>query len=627
MGSFWKLTTLLSLLFIGFFSAKAQISVIVKEVPYNTPKNADIYIVGSFNDWNPSDSIYRLTRQSDGSYYIRMPFRADFDFKFTRGSWESVEGSFSGEARDDRIFRMEFSESDTLYESIVSWEDLPTQTRGTFDTIVFVIDKIPSKTPKDASIYVVGNFNDWHPGSPKYRAERLKDGTYQIKIPVWFDTLEYKFTRGDWESVEGRNNGRAIRNRMLVYNPNEKEINITINSWEDLYGGLTPYAYILIFAAMQGFLLILAIYRLQDKNKAANRLLYLLIGLISFALLARVSTIPREIFQSYPKLILLPDLIVYFVYGPIFLFYIQKLLTIPLKSLKSRWIHFVPFVLHALSYAPFLLMPEDTFIDKVLNEDVHFTFALSGGLAFLFNAYYWWKCLKVVRNYQTTTSQNISFDGDVQYLNTIIAIKGLVLGIWFFTYAVSIVAYFLNTDAISITETSTDIVWLVFSSVTYCLGYFAITQPEIFKHHEISEEEEQKIEIEVKNQLPPEEIAPLKEKITHLMETEKPYLNSKLTLAGLAKKIDLSHHLLSRVINEGFDKNFYDFVNSYRVEAFKTQIEKNEHENKTLLALAYDVGFNSKSSFNRSFNKLVGMSPSKYLKVAETGEKLPSLIG
>ena len=78
--------------------------------------------------------------------------------------------------------------------------------------------------------------------------------------------------------------------------------------------------------------------------------------------------------------------------------------------------------------------------------------------------------------------------------------------------------------------------------------------------------------------------------------------------------------------NEGFDKNFYDFVNSYRVEAFKSQIEQNKHEHKTLLALAYEVGFNSKSSFNRSFNKLVGMSPSKYLKVAEAGEEFPSLI-
>jgi AraC-like DNA-binding protein len=71
---------------------------------------------------------------------------------------------------------------------------------------------------------------------------------------------------------------------------------------------------------------------------------------------------------------------------------------------------------------------------------------------------------------------------------------------------------------------------------------------------------------------------------------------------------------VSEVINNGFNKNFNDFVNSYRVNAFKSMLEENKHEQLSLLGLAHECGFNSKATFNRVFKKLTHYSPSEYLK-------------
>ncbi len=91
------------------------------------------------------------------------------------------------------------------------------------------------------------------------------------------------------------------------------------------------------------------------------------------------------------------------------------------------------------------------------------------------------------------------------------------------------------------------------------------------------------------------------------------YKENNLSLNGLAKKLDMSPNYLSQIINEKEGKNFYDFINSFRVEEFKRLIANPKNKHYTLLALAYDCGFNSKSSFNRSFKKHSGITPSQYL--------------
>lgn len=99
-----------------------------------------------------------------------------------------------------------------------------------------------------------------------------------------------------------------------------------------------------------------------------------------------------------------------------------------------------------------------------------------------------------------------------------------------------------------------------------------------------------------------------------LMEIDKAYLNPELNLSDLAQMANMTRGQLSEVINSGFGKNFNDFVNEYRVEAFKTMLKNDKHKQLSLLGIAQECGFNSKATFNRVFKKLTNHSPSDYLK-------------
>lgn len=103
-------------------------------------------------------------------------------------------------------------------------------------------------------------------------------------------------------------------------------------------------------------------------------------------------------------------------------------------------------------------------------------------------------------------------------------------------------------------------------------------------------------------------------KLSTFMEEEKPYLNPELKSHELAIMLGVTPHYLSKKINQEFNVNFYNFINQYRVEEFKNKVLKNEHRNLTLNAIAQNVGFNSKSSFNRIFKSLTLITPTEYLK-------------
>ncbi|MFS4467827.1 helix-turn-helix domain-containing protein [Maribacter sp. 2210JD10-5] len=95
------------------------------------------------------------------------------------------------------------------------------------------------------------------------------------------------------------------------------------------------------------------------------------------------------------------------------------------------------------------------------------------------------------------------------------------------------------------------------------------------------------------------------------MEQEKPYLDTEFSQKALSDQLDISSHHLSEVLNINLGKNFYSFINLYRVEEAKNIIE-NDSENLTMIAIAYDSGFNSKASFNRVFKEVTGSTPSVY---------------
>lgn len=113
-------------------------------------------------------------------------------------------------------------------------------------------------------------------------------------------------------------------------------------------------------------------------------------------------------------------------------------------------------------------------------------------------------------------------------------------------------------------------------------------------------------------------IGQAKDQLQAIMSDKKPYLDPDLTLRTLAEMVEIPPNHLSQLLSEGFDKNFSEFVNSYRLEIFKLKVADPSFQHLTILALAYESGFNSKTVFNTFFKKMMGKTPKAYWKEVVT---------
>ncbi|XLS28891.1 tetratricopeptide repeat protein [Flavobacteriaceae bacterium M23B6Z8] len=109
-----------------------------------------------------------------------------------------------------------------------------------------------------------------------------------------------------------------------------------------------------------------------------------------------------------------------------------------------------------------------------------------------------------------------------------------------------------------------------------------------------------------------EDLHAYKKQLLDFMVETKPYLNSELSQKDLAAQLNISSHYLSEILNNGFDQNFYTFINSYRVMEAQRLMKADPKQNSKILAIAFDSGFKSKTSFNRAFKQYMGMTPSEY---------------
>jgi len=100
--------------------------------------------------------------------------------------------------------------------------------------------------------------------------------------------------------------------------------------------------------------------------------------------------------------------------------------------------------------------------------------------------------------------------------------------------------------------------------------------------------------------------------LTTIMNNDKPYLNPSLTIDNLSTQLDLNSWDLSRLINDRFGQNFFNFINGFRIVEAKRLLSDSSDGKKTVLEILYEVGFNSKSAFNTAFKKHTGMTPTDY---------------
>ena len=150
----------------------------------------------------------------------------------------------------------------------------------------------------------------------------------------------------------------------------------------------------------------------------------------------------------------------------------------------------------------------------------------------------------------------------------------------------------------------------VFSAV---YSFYGIKQPVIFGEvvHNHSDEKKEP-ERYVKSGLKDNEADRYLKKLLSYMEVKKPYLDGNLSILDLANQTGVSRHHITEVLNEKYKRNFFTFINEYRVREVIRRFEDPRYNNFTILAIAFDSGFNSKTTFNSIFKSQTGLTPSEY---------------
>lgn len=159
------------------------------------------------------------------------------------------------------------------------------------------------------------------------------------------------------------------------------------------------------------------------------------------------------------------------------------------------------------------------------------------------------------------------------------------------------------------------------------IGFFGIRQRAIFTNIPVAnppkEETNTKSKYE-KSAVPDNVLDELTNRLEELMNNDKPYLNPKLDIDSLAQMADTRKHYLSQALNDQLKINFYDYVNGFRVEEFKNRSIDPSNSHLSILGIALDCGFNSKSSFNSIFKKREGLTPSEFKKNMKSNTSNPT---
>ena len=356
---------------------------------------------------------------------------------------------------------------------------------------------------------------------------------------------------------------------------------------------------------------------LQKKHRALHDNILILWLLYLGLYIGVYSFYSHELFIDF-HLLSISLLSLFMLHGPFLYYYILTLVSDKRQIYKKDLFHLVPFILFNLyiliaSFSPDI--SEKLNIEKLsLHNDPPLLFlffliitAFSGTVYFLFT-------FKLFKRLDINIFNNFSnsADIDLDWLRKLVLLFGVI---WTALISITVIHHVFHMFSMVF---CTDGLFLSLSVFVILIGYFGLKQNVIFTNENvIVTDNTSRIQPKYSgSRLNESEEKQYAEKLISYMELLKPYLNTDLTLPQLAVELGISSHLLSQVINEHFKLNFFDFVNQYRVEAFKQRIVNPKYENFSLLGIAFECGFNSKSAFNRIFKKSTGLTPSQFKATA-----------
>ena len=307
--------------------------------------------------------------------------------------------------------------------------------------------------------------------------------------------------------------------------------------------------------------------------------------------------------------------------GPLLYFYFLSLSNSSFRFQKKHAWHFVvpvvfllmvmvKFIIDIGFYRPFPVIENTQYGTKgpFADLDKNVWTELLGYVSFF---YYLVITIRAFKHYQYYIKQNFSSTEEINFhwlRNLLYAIAAGVMVFFVFSLVGQVVEF----------KRSYIVDWYAYMAlgiIIYYLsiaGYFA--RPGMRQQlHFVPQEAVAPEPVATAVALSPE-LVEWKNKLSLFISNQKPYFDPDLNLAQLAKQVGTNTSLLSKIINEGFDQNFNDFINEYRVKAVMEKLTAGEQKTQTFLGIAYDCGFNSKATFNRAFKKTTGKSPKEWLE-------------
>tara|TARA_B110000908_G_C10259339_1_gene457991 strand:- start:1848 stop:2990 length:1143 start_codon:yes stop_codon:yes gene_type:complete len=349
---------------------------------------------------------------------------------------------------------------------------------------------------------------------------------------------------------------------------------------------------------------------LTKKNKrTADWILSFWLLAIGFRMLVLIMKIEHgEFFDAQFSIGLIP-----LTFGP-FLYLYTKSLMFNLKKLPIKeFTHFIPFILLTVLYFIF-------FQDKLTFQSGFMIFRKDGyimarviyGVIFLFSVFYYSSLtLHIINRYRRVKYDSFSYFSSNNMLNWLYFLSAFVIGIYVIFFIMSLYNIFAVSRVFKI-EYFSDLSLVL---LTFSVSYFGIKQTYLF--HPLTEENDEKEKEPKKEKYKNSNLTDALKKlyianILDFMKTEKPHLNPELTIQDLSKQLNITRHHLTELLNNHLGKNFFNFINEYRVKEVKKRLLDEKFDHLTIVAIAFDSGFNSKSTFNSIFKQQTEKTPSKW---------------
>lgn len=371
--------------------------------------------------------------------------------------------------------------------------------------------------------------------------------------------------------------------------------------------------YIFIIAAFNA--LFFSALLVQKKPKALHDkiLIYWLLYLGFYT--GMYAIFSRELFTAWP-LLSAAFISLLMLHGPFLYFYIQSLINPTFKFSKIEFLHFIPFILFNLFIITSSFIPETAV--KIRLDHINGEYGSMGLFNFfliltaLSGPVYFGLSLYLFKKLDVNIFNNFSSVGRINpdWLRKLVFIFGAVWTILMGAAAIHHIFHLFSWIF------CTNGLTLSLSVFIILIGYFGLKQKEIFSGFEnskfiISSNSEEKYKGSTLNETDAEKFT---QKLKIYMAEKKPYLNPDLNLPQLAGELNIPSYHLSQVINQNIGQNFFDFVNHYRIEDVKAKITHTDYQKYSVLGIAFEAGFNSKSAFNRVFKNKTGQTPTQFKK-------------